>query len=59
MYSGYMPPKYAMNGQFSVKFDAFSFGVLVLQIISRQKNCSFQIEESIEHLLSYVSTIIF
>ena len=59
MYSGYMSPKYAMNGQFSVKFDAFSFGMLVLEIISGQKNCSFQIEENIEHLLSYVSTIIF
>ena len=54
-----MPPKYAMNGQFLVKFDAFSFGMLVLEIISGQKNCSFQIEENIEHLLSYVSTIIF
>ena len=48
-----------MNGQFSVKSDAFSFGVLILEIISGQKNCSFQIGENIEHLLSYVSTIIF
>ena len=59
MCSGYMSPEYVMNGQFSVKSDAFSFGVLILEIISGQKNCSFQIEENIEHLLSYVSTIIF
>ena len=50
-----MSPKYVMNGQFSVKSNAFSFGVLVLEIISGQKNCSFQIGENIEHLLSYVS----
>ena len=55
MCSVYMSPKYAMNGQFSVKSNAFSFGVLVLEIISGQKNNSFQIGENIEHLLSYVS----
>ena len=52
-----MSSEYAMNGQFSVKFDAFSFGVLVLEIISGQ-NSSFQIGENIDHLLSYVSIII-
>ena len=46
-----MSPEYVMNGQLSVKSDAFSFGMLVLEIISGQKNCSFQIEENIEHLL--------
>ncbi|KAE8673475.1 hypothetical protein F3Y22_tig00111783pilonHSYRG00451 [Hibiscus syriacus] len=33
---GYMSPEYAMHGQFSVKSDAYSFGVLVLEIISGQ-----------------------
>ena len=55
MCSGYMSPEYVMNGQFSVKSDAFSFSVLILEIISGQKNNSFQIGENIEHLLSYVS----
>ena len=59
MCSGYMSPEYVMNGQFSVKSDAFSFGVLILEIISGQKNFSFQIGENIEHLLSYLSIIIF
>nr|AGN12881.1 putative cysteine-rich receptor-like protein kinase 29 [Sisymbrium irio] len=31
---GYMAPEYAMNGQFSVKTDVFSFGVLVIEIYS-------------------------
>ena len=37
-YSGYMAPEYAMKGQFSVKTDVYSFGVLVLEIISGKKN---------------------
>ncbi|KAJ6846618.1 receptor-like serine/threonine-protein kinase SD1-8 [Iris pallida] len=35
---GYMSPEYAMDGVFSVKSDVFSFGVLVLEIISGKKN---------------------
>ncbi|GKV37352.1 hypothetical protein SLEP1_g45392 [Rubroshorea leprosula] len=50
---GYMAPEYAMHGQFSMKSDTFSFGVLLLEIISGQKNSCFRIEESIEDLLSY------
>ncbi|XP_059660580.1 G-type lectin S-receptor-like serine/threonine-protein kinase SD1-1 isoform X2 [Cornus florida] len=38
---GYMSPEYAMRGHFSVKSDVFSFGVLVLEIISGQKNWGF------------------
>ncbi|XP_071706278.1 G-type lectin S-receptor-like serine/threonine-protein kinase At4g27290 isoform X2 [Rutidosis leptorrhynchoides] len=35
---GYIPPEYALHGVFSVKSDVFSFGVLVLEIISGMKN---------------------
>ncbi|XP_074559219.1 G-type lectin S-receptor-like serine/threonine-protein kinase At4g27290 [Curcuma longa] len=35
---GYMSPEYAMNGFFSIKSDVFSFGVLILEIISGKKN---------------------
>ena len=41
MCSGYMSPEYAMDGNFSVKSDAFSFGVLVLEIITGKKNRGF------------------
>ena len=58
MCSGYMSLEYAMHGQFSVKSDVFSFGVLVLEIISGQKNSCFRNGDDIEDLLSYVSMII-
>ncbi|KAK9268887.1 hypothetical protein L1049_000652 [Liquidambar formosana] len=38
---GYMSPEYAMNGIFSVKSDVFSFGVLLLEIVSGKKNTVF------------------
>lgn len=39
--SGYMAPEYASDGLFSVKSDVFSFGILVLEIISGKKNRGF------------------
>ncbi|KAI3803507.1 hypothetical protein L1987_31659 [Smallanthus sonchifolius] len=50
---GYMAPEYAMHGQFSVKSDVFSFGVLVLETATGQKNQCFQKGENIEDLLSF------
>ncbi|XP_028102550.1 G-type lectin S-receptor-like serine/threonine-protein kinase B120 [Camellia sinensis] len=35
---GYMSPEYVVNGLFSVKSDVFSFGVLVLEIVSGKRN---------------------
>ncbi|KAK4479092.1 hypothetical protein RD792_014603 [Penstemon davidsonii] len=49
---GYMAPEYTMHGQFSVKLDVFSFGVLVLEIISGQKNNCFRNGENIKYLIS-------
>ncbi|XP_059652124.1 leucine-rich repeat receptor protein kinase HPCA1-like isoform X2 [Cornus florida] len=42
---GYMSPEYAMEGLFSIKSDVFSFGVLLLEIVSGKKNhscCHFE-----------------
>ncbi|XP_028778508.1 putative receptor-like protein kinase At4g00960 [Neltuma alba] len=47
---GYMAPEYVKHGIFSTKSDVFSFGVLVLEIISGQKNGEFHNEETIEHI---------
>ncbi|KAM4092605.1 hypothetical protein ACB094_06G052900 [Castanea mollissima] len=38
---GYMSPEYAGYGQFSIKSDVFSFGVLVLEIVSGKRNREF------------------
>ncbi|KAG6634517.1 G-type lectin S-receptor-like serine/threonine-protein kinase At4g27290 isoform X1 [Carya illinoinensis] len=38
---GYMSPEYAVHGQYSIKSDVFSFGVLVLEIVSGKKNRGF------------------
>ncbi|XP_022714510.1 uncharacterized protein LOC111274135 [Durio zibethinus] len=38
---GYMSPEYAMDGIYSTKSDIFSFGVLLLEILSGRKNTSF------------------
>ncbi|XP_065865863.1 cysteine-rich receptor-like protein kinase 44 [Euphorbia lathyris] len=51
---GYMSPEYAMHGQISIKSDVFSFGVLVLEILSGQKVSRFGYGEvNEENLLTY------
>ncbi|XP_054783641.1 G-type lectin S-receptor-like serine/threonine-protein kinase CES101 isoform X2 [Prosopis cineraria] len=35
---GYMAPEYAINGVVSIKIDIFSFGVLLIEILSGKKN---------------------
>ncbi|KAK1619219.1 hypothetical protein QYE76_024736 [Lolium multiflorum] len=42
---GYMAPEYVMEGVFSVKSDVFSFGVLVLEILSGQRNGAMYMQE--------------
>ncbi|CAN6457833.1 unnamed protein product [Victoria cruziana] len=46
---GYMPPEYAMKGRYSTKSDVFSFGVIILEIVSGKKMASFH---DVEHSLN-------
>lgn len=50
-----MAPEYVLQGHFSVKSDVFSFGVLVIEIVSGQRNSCFRSGENVGDLLSYVS----
>uniref|UniRef100_A0A0E0EER6 Uncharacterized protein n=1 Tax=Oryza meridionalis TaxID=40149 RepID=A0A0E0EER6_9ORYZ len=51
---GYMSPEYAMRGQYSTKLDVFSFGVLVLEIVTGRRNSYVVISEHTEGLFSLV-----
>ncbi|KAL8124127.1 G-type lectin S-receptor-like serine/threonine-protein kinase B120 [Apium graveolens] len=50
---GYMAPEYAMRGYLSVKTDVFSFGVLLLEIVSGRKNFDRLLVSEKRDLLSY------
>ncbi|KAG4960860.1 G-type lectin S-receptor-like serine/threonine-protein kinase At4g27290 [Glycine soja] len=38
---GYLPPEYIIDGAYSTKSDVFSFGVLILEIVSGKRNKGF------------------
>lgn len=50
-----MAPEYAIHGYLSVKSDIFSFGILVLEIVSGRKNHDVQLGGQQVDLLGYVS----
>ncbi|KAI3695903.1 hypothetical protein L1987_78907 [Smallanthus sonchifolius] len=50
---GYIPPEYALYGRFSIKSDVFSFGVLVLEIVSGKKNREFSLDDHNDNLLGH------
>ncbi|XP_073367374.1 G-type lectin S-receptor-like serine/threonine-protein kinase At4g03230 isoform X4 [Aegilops tauschii subsp. strangulata] len=50
---GYMAPEYASEGIYSIKSDVFSFGVLLLEILSGKKNSGFHQHEDFLNLLGY------
>ncbi|XVF48463.1 hypothetical protein PTKIN_Ptkin03bG0192100 [Pterospermum kingtungense] len=50
---GYVPPEYVKKGTYSMKYDVYSFGVLLLQIISGKRNsCLYGCNENL-NLLEY------
>ncbi|GJX44878.1 putative receptor-like protein kinase [Tanacetum coccineum] len=51
--NGYMAPEYAMHGNLSVKSDVYSYGVVVLELISGQKNSTFSLDPECQNLLDW------
>ncbi|KAI6697444.1 hypothetical protein NL676_017563 [Syzygium grande] len=49
---GYMSPEYALDGFFSFKSDVFSFGVVMLEIVSGKRNAGFYQSEGTMSLLT-------
>ena len=50
-----MSPEYAWTGVFSEKSDTYSFGVLLLEVISGEKISRFSYDKERKNLLAYVS----
>ncbi|URE05929.1 hypothetical protein MUK42_21546 [Musa troglodytarum] len=50
---GYTAPEYAIHGQLSEKVDTYSFGVVVLEIISGRKSNDAQLEPVTQYLLEW------
>ncbi|KAJ1291302.1 hypothetical protein BS78_02G306600 [Paspalum vaginatum] len=51
---GYMSPEYVMRGQYSMKSDVFSFGILLIEIITGQRNTGNFFNEQNEDVISNV-----
>ncbi|KDP38984.1 hypothetical protein JCGZ_00741 [Jatropha curcas] len=54
---GYMSPEYAIDGLYSVKSDVFSFGVMVLEIVSGKRNRGFYHPDHNLNLLGHAWTL--
>ncbi|KAH6836444.1 hypothetical protein C2S53_016503 [Perilla frutescens var. hirtella] len=48
---GYMAPEYVFDGNFSIKSDVFSMGVVILEIVSGRKNRGFKHPSGYQNLL--------
>lgn len=56
---GYTPPEYAIHGHLSEKVDTYSFGVVILEIVSGRRSSDMNIDSisNTEYLLDDVLNI--
>lgn len=57
MCRGYTAPEYAIRGELTEKADIYSFGVLVLEIISCRKNTDLSLPSEMQYLPEYVGCL--
>jgi serine/threonine protein kinase len=55
--SGYMAPEYASRGQLTEKVDVFSYGVVVLEVVSGRRNIEPKLPVEDVYLIEHVSTL--
>lgn len=55
LYRGYLAPEYALLGQLTKKIDVYSFGVLLLEIISGRSSSKAAFGEDMLMLVEWVS----
>jgi serine/threonine protein kinase len=53
--SGYLAPEYAVRGQLTRKADIYSFGVLLMEIVSGRSNKNTRLPTEYQYLLERVS----
>ncbi|KAF8037775.1 hypothetical protein BT93_B0577 [Corymbia citriodora subsp. variegata] len=49
-----MSPEYTMQGLYSIKFDVFSFGVILLEIVCGRRNIDFDNDSTSLSLIAHV-----
>ncbi|KAB2605506.1 leucine-rich repeat receptor-like serine/threonine-protein kinase [Pyrus ussuriensis x Pyrus communis] len=54
---GYMAPEYAMRGYLTDKADVYSFGILVLEIVSGRNNTTYRKKEESFYLLDWAQLL--
>lgn len=55
MFRGYLAPEYAIRGQVTKKSDIYSYGVLLLEIVSGRCNTNTRLPSEDQFLLERVS----
>lgn len=55
---GYLAPEYAMRGQLTEKADVFSYGVVVLELISGRPNLDLHVASHATYLLDWVCDVL-